>query len=71
MPRRRRSRVKLGQERQAQAVKVMQAQQWGMHVVRSRAEELEDEGARPKALETRAARETVPARRGAVNPGER
>ena len=49
----------------------MQAQQWGMHVVRSRAEELEDEGARPKALETRAARETVPARRGAVNPGER
>lgn len=53
------SRVKLAQERQAKAVKVTQAQQWGMHVVRSRAEELEEEGAKPRAYESRAARETV------------
>ena len=44
---------------QAASVRVVEAQQWGLHAVRSRQEELEEDGVQLRAIEKRAARETV------------
>ena len=44
---------------QAASVRVVEAQQWGLHAVRSRQEELEEDGVQLRAIESRAARETV------------
>jgi hypothetical protein len=52
--------LQLREAMQAASVRVVEAQQWGLHAVRSRQEELEeDHGVQLRALETRAARETV------------